>query len=130
TVHGPATIRRDVILMGPQLIAGSQALAALAVEAHAIEVLLRGVVRRRREIDRAGLAVDPRELQHVQVAGGDQRLCAAGESYVVDVPPPIALAEPEEAIDRFPVANPGQFVLDVEPRTIAFGEDGAEDVAA
>ena len=51
-VDGPPAVGRDLVIVRARLILGRHPLAALAVEADAVEVLLRRVLGRGREVDR------------------------------------------------------------------------------
>jgi len=72
-VHGPLRVGRHVVRMATSLCRRRDALrGALAIEAGAIEVELRGVGGRRHVVEPAALLVECRNGYDVEVAVGDQ----------------------------------------------------------
>ncbi len=74
--------------------------AARPIQTDTVEIALGRVVGRGDEVDPARLLVDGQEFDHIEIAGRDQRGLFSRPVNAVDVLPAIALAEPEEFLDR------------------------------
>ena len=76
----------------------------------AVEIALGRVLGRGDEVDPARLVVDRDELDHVEIARRDQHVGSSPlAADAVDMPPAVALAEPEEllAVVKPSAARPG-----------------------
>src|SRR5262249_40945277 len=63
---------------------------------------------------------DRQDLDHVELAGCDQRHAIPRSINAVDMTPAVAFTQPEELLA---IVNPAQLILKVEPGFIMLGED-------
>ena len=106
--------------MRARLPRGRDSLEAVAVETDAVKIPLSGVLGRGREVDPVGAGVDGEQLNHIEVAGGDQLQVLPVAADTIKVPPAVAFAEPEEF---FAVVNPVDLFLKIDPGRVVVLED-------
>ena len=89
------------------------------IERRPVEVTLGGIVRRSNEVNDPLRLIDASDANHVERPWRQQAYLPGGAADRVKVLPPIALAQPEEAL---PVLNPRPFPDHVHPSLVALGQ--------
>ncbi len=122
-MKGPAGVGGDPVGVRTRRRSRRHAYRGLfTIQAGAIQIALGRVVRRRDVVDPLTGLVHRRNVDDVEVAGRDVRDALPVPANPVDVPPAVALARPEKL---GALRKPLDLVHDVDPGTVALGEDGS-----
>ena len=118
----PLAIGREVVSVSPRLVCGSHSLGiALSIQSNAIEVALRGVIRRREKVKPASPLIDRPTSNDVAGVLCEQRLRLAIARNYIRMSPTISLAEQHQ---RFASLNPVKAsvgrITRIDPRRIRF----------
>ena len=120
-MEGPTGLRVAMVGMRADLLGRRDTHElARAIQGDAVEVPLRGVIRRSNEIEVTTLHVHARDAEDIILPRGEQTGLPASRGDAVKVPPTVAFAQPQEtraAID------PGHLVHDFHPGVVSVREE-------
>src|SRR5580658_7991181 len=109
--------------MGSRLILRHQLLRlSLAVELSAVEIALRGILRRRNVINPSFLGIGSEEIQHIERSWGQYTNLLAIPGNQINMPPAVLFADPQKI---FAAVQPFQTVDYIHPCTVVVLVDAA-----